>query len=185
MRIDNAIKEFVEKYDEEAIKSIDTISKNRGLELMGQKIDVFTLKESFDAFNTYLKGYSMYKTGNLTNDGSTPHNLICERTNIFIQNNLFKEKSIPYSELPDFVKSYVEGVKTLLETVDSVKLDMMEADVPAEEIGCINEFVDSFMDKLHESFDPTMDRILWASGYNARKAFQDIRPKTEKKHMFL
>ena len=41
-------------------------------------------------------------------------------------------------------------------------------------------FVDGFMDRLHESFDPTMNRVLWASGYNGKMAMYKPKPIVEK-----
>lgn len=184
MKIDNAIETFIKKYDNEAIKSIDEVANDKNLKLTDQKIGVFNLKEGVDNFEKYLEGYCGYKIDNISNEKATPHKMICERTISYI-GELFSPKEVPYSDLTDFVKSYTEGIKSLIGTIDSIKSKMIESDVPSDEIGCINEFADVFMDTLDKSFYEAMDRILWASGYNAHKALSNINPSSKKKPIFL
>ena len=61
MKLDTAIKTFYEKYDREAIQSIETISNDYGLNIHGHTIQTFNLNEAFDRFSNYLKGYADYK----------------------------------------------------------------------------------------------------------------------------
>lgn len=169
MKIDSELKSFTEKYDRSAMESIDKLSKEYGLVIHKSTIPVFSLKEGFDTFAEYLKGYASYKMENVNSNEASSREEIHESVDNFIKTQLFKEKHIMYSELPEFVQNYVEGVNMLLETVDEVKSSMMEAGIDHESIGDINEFVDKFMDRFHESFDDTMDRILWATGYNSNR----------------
>ena len=169
MIIDSAINNFFEKYDREAMETIDELSKEFGLNVNDHKILVFNMKESFQLFNEYINGYADYKIKNINNDNASPQYIIRETVDKFITENIFKEVSIKYNELPDFIQSYINGIKSLNETVNNLKHKMIENDVDAECIGDVNDFCDAFMIKLHESFDPCMDRILWASGYNFRK----------------
>lgn len=178
MRIDNAIKAFSEKYNREAFQSIDAISNDYGLRISNSTIKGFNLVESFNIFSQYLKGYASYKVENVNNPDATTQDVIKESVKKFIDTQIFKECNIKYGDLPQFVTGYVDGVKTLIETVDNIKRDMTDSSIDAEHIGDINEFADMFMDKLHESFDPTMDRILWASGYNGKVRL--ARPAEEK-----
>lgn len=180
MKTDTAIQEFLEKYDREAISSINELSTEYGLRINRVPIKVFSIKEGFDNFQAYLRGYSSYKMSNHNNEKASPQEVIKEAVDKFIDTQLFVEKDTTYDMLGEFIESYINGIKGLNETVDSIKRDMMESGVVCQEdIGDVNEFVDKFMDKLHESFDPTMDRILWASGYNSRKAIFGRKKKEE------
>lgn len=168
MRIDSAIKAFSEKYDRDVFRSIDAISNDYSLRISDSSIKAFNLAESFQTFDQYLKGYASYKVENVNNPQASSQETIRESVRKFIDTQVFKECHVKYGDLPGFVTGYVDGVRTLLETVDEVKRNMVDADVDPEAIGDINEFTDMFMDRLHESFDPSMDRILWASGYNSK-----------------
>ena len=175
MLIDNALTKFALTYSESAINSILDISKELGLKHHGMKIKLFNIQESFNSFIEFLSGYSKYKIENKTNEEATPQEVIMEHTNNFIS-TLFKEEEVPYDKIPSFVESYLENVNTILELIDNVKKEMFEFDIDGSEIGAINEMVDNFMIKLHESFDPSMNRILWATGYNSKQKLK--KPST-------
>lgn len=179
MRIDNAIKAFSEKYDREAIQSIDNISKEYGLNIHGNTIKTFNLAESFDMFNQYMNGYAAYKVENVNNPEASNQETIKESVQKFIDTQIFKESETKYADLPNFVMGYVNGINSINETVNEIKRVMTDGDVKAEEIGDINEFTDMFMDKLHEHFDPVMESILWASGYNGKKRLDNGPTKTK------
>lgn len=180
MKIDSAIQAFSEKYDRAAIQSIEHISKDIGLNANRNTIKGINLVESFSKFDEFLKGYAQYKVENINNPEASDQKTIRSNFDRFIEGALFEESRILYSDLPAFVKGYVEGVQSLLETVDTVKGTMMEHDVAQEAVGDVNDFVDHFMVKLQESFDPVMNRILWASGYNAHQRLMKkevVQPK--------
>lgn len=179
MKLDTAIKTFYEKYDRDAIQSIETISKDYGLNIHGHTIQTFNLNEAFDRFSNYLKGYADYKIENVNSTDASSQEIIKESVQKFIDTQIFKEYEMSYAELPSFVTGYFNGIKILLETVDEVKRNMTDNNVDVEAIGDINEFADIFMDKLHESFDPTMDKILWASGYKSKQRLSGTTTKTK------
>lgn len=187
MKIDSAIKNFTEKYDFEAISYIENIANERGNKLNDHMIQTFNITEAFNNFNQYLKGYADYKIKNINNPRASSQDAIKESVNKFINENLFRESSTLYRELPNFVMGYIDGVNTILETVDNIKSEMYDAEVDQDAIGDINDFTDQFMDKLHESFDPTMDRILMASGYTSHQLlFGKNRPNhSVTNHTFL
>lgn len=169
MKIDNAIKEFIEKYDEEAIRSIHNISHDYSRTITESTIKAFKLQDGFNMFCEFLEGYGNYKIKNKNNWTASPQDAIVKSVENFINTQLFESCDILYPELDGFVKGYIEGIKQLTECVEGIKQKMTDNGVDLECVGVVNDFADKFMDKLHESFDPTMDRFLWASGYNARK----------------
>lgn len=169
MYIDSAIKVFSEKYDRDAIQSIDKISRDYGLVIHEYTIKTFNIKESFDQFAKYLNGYARYLSENKNNENATSREGIRESVKKYIDTQIFEEVNTKYKDLPKFVTEYVNGINIINEAVNNAKRVMVDADVDQESIGDINEYCDMFMTKLHESFDPTMDRILWASGYNTKK----------------
>lgn len=185
MKIDSAIKLFSEKYDRAAIQSIDTISNDYALNISDSTIKVFNLIESFNIFNQYLKGYASYKIENVNNETASSQDTIKESVKKFIDTQIFKECDIKYPELPNFVMGYINGVNSINENINIIKAEMTDANVDGNDIGDLNEFADMFMDKLHESFDPSMDRILWASGYNANKRLNNPNPIKVKEPVFL
>ena len=177
MKIDNAIKIFSEKYDRDAIESIDNISKEYGLLINESTIKTFNMCEAFDIFNKYLEGYASYKINNINNPEATSQDLIKESVEKFINTQIFKETSSKYNELPNFITGYIDGINSLCETIDNVKISMIDNGILDECVGDVNEFADMFIDKLHESFYPTMENILWASGYNSKKRLEYNKDK--------
>ena len=169
MRIDRAIKEFSEKYDRDAIQSIDEISRERGLVIHEHTINTFNMNECFDTFNKYLNGYANFQVESVNKPNTPSLKELKESVDKFINTSLFKETTTKYSDLPEFIAGYINGVNSLCETVDEVKRIMTDGEVDGNAIGIVNEFTDIFMYRLHESFDPMMETILWASGYNGKK----------------
>lgn len=184
MKIDNAIKNFTERYDCEAMKSIDDLSKDIGLEHMGATMKLINLQESFDKFNLWLEQYAMYRIKTKDDENVTEQHLIKESSEVFMEKELFEDLDVKYSDLSKFVKSYFEGIEKVIKNVDKVKEDMTDNDVNLEYVGDVNDFVDAFMQNLSESFDPVMEKILWASGYNSKKKLQNSG-KGNKKPVFL
>lgn len=188
MKIDNAIRDFVEGVNRDALAHIDALSSERGFRLHGTPKAAFTMKESCDKFATYLEGYANYKVGNLNNPKASTQEAILESTDRFIASSeLFQECSIQYAEIPAFIQSYITGVKTVMEAVDKAKSKMQDADVDPSDIGAVNEFTDKFMDRLHEHFKPWMEKVLWESGYMAKQRLSGKKQiaKKESKPVFL
>lgn len=180
MKIDSALRDFSERYDREAIQSIDNISKDFGLVNQKRTIKGFNIKEGFEDFQDFLSKYAKYKIENVNNPKATPQSMICERVETNIREEIFKETQMLYDELPVFVESYLSGVQQLRDQSDDIKQVMFEADIDPNVIGNVNEFVDVFMDRLHESFHPRMHDILWASGYNGKKRLSKPKAISEK-----
>lgn len=184
MKIDTAIKTFTEKYDREAISSINGISNELGLIRNRHTIQLFNITESFNQFCEFLMGYGKYKVENVDNPKASPQDVICESVNTFINTQLFSPTNVSYSKIPGFVQGYIDGVTQLSETVDRVKDMMEDSDIDPEFVGAVSEFADTFVTRLDEHFVPAMDRILWASGYNAKQTLHSKghggSPLTEK-----
>lgn len=187
MKIDNAIKEFIEKYDSTAMESIDLLSRDLGLEHLGETMKLINIEENFNNFKRWLEQYADYKIKNKNNSEATGQELIKESANIFINRDLFTESSIKefkYKDLPKFVASYAEGVQNIIETVENVKELMMNENVDIEAVGDVNTFTDEFTDHLNEAFHPEMNRILMASGYKNKLRFKN-NTKRNKPPVFL
>ena len=175
MKLDKLLQQFTETYDINAMKSIDDISKEKYLIRNKSTIKTFNIKEAFEKFNAYIEGYSVYKIKNKDNPKASSREAIRESVTRFIDTELFKEDATTYDKLPEFVHSYLEGVSTTISTIEKVKADMEFEDVDLESVGDVNDFADHFVDKLQESFDPVMNRILWGSGYNAQQRMDAIK----------
>jgi len=165
MKLNTAIKEFMEKYDSEAMASIDNIATKVGPLVATKPLVVFNLKESCDQFTEYLRGYAQYMKANKDNPKRTSREGIHASVNKFMEETLFKESKIQYKDIPAFVKSYLESVKAMEDEVTHLKEDMELNDVSLEEVGDLSEYADIFIGKLNESLSPIMENILWASGY--------------------
>lgn len=176
MKIDNALKLFVEKYDDEAMGALENLSNNLAMNEHRIPFHAFNIKESVDQFCEYLEGYANYKINNIDNPKASSQDSIRQSVNMFIEDVVFVDKDIQYKEIPEFVMGYVNGVSKLMETIDHIKSDMMNADVDLEYVGDINGFADSFMEKLDTKFDPIMDRALLASGYVKDTKNKKVRP---------
>lgn len=176
MKIDTAIRDFTEKYDRDAIQSIEDISHDLALNNMRASIKAFNMKECFDAFDNHLKGYTAYhqQKQNLNESEQFTNDHIRTRTKAMIDGNgMFKESDLRYSDMPAFVSTYVEGVRSLLKTVDESKSTLLENGVDNDAIADINLFTDMFMEKMNGMFESTMDKMLWASGYMDKKILLD------------
>lgn len=176
MRIDNVIKEFCEKYDRDAMKSIEDISTEIGLIQNNITIKGFNMNEAFKSYTAYLKGYAEFmelaavegsKEAKTMEKSSKEE--VAKSFDKYINTKVINEEALTYDKLPQFISSFVEGVRTLTKDVDTIKDAMFEAEVPNEVIGSVNDYTDKFIDKLVESMDPVMNEILWASGYHSKK----------------
>lgn len=173
MTLDNSLRNFAETYDREAIQSIDEVSKRIGLVENKFTIDGFEMKESFDAFNRYLKAYAKFMEAASTKDSresnlmeKTSKEEVTESFKKLIETKCFNESKLTYDQLPSFVESYLTGIQDLIKVVDESKEILEDADVDNETIGSINEYADMFADTVWNKLSPVMENILWASGYN-------------------
>ena len=176
MRIDNVINEFCEKYDRDAMKSIEDISSEIGLVQNNITIKGFNMNEAFKSYTAYLKGYAEFMELAAV-EGSkeaktmekSSYDEVAKSFDKYIDTKVINEEALTYDKLPQFISSFIEGVRALNEDVKTIKDCMFEADVPNELIGNVNDYTDKFIDKVVESMDPVMNEILWASGYNSKK----------------
>jgi hypothetical protein len=172
MKIDNALREFTETYDRNAIESIQNISEDFGLTIHRKSMKLFNIKESFDKFSQYIKSYANYVVENVNNPEISSRESISYSVNKFINEQLFKESDVLYSDLPSFIESYVNGINELNSAIAEAKNIITESDeADLTFAGDINDYADAFMTRLDESFTPAMNDILWASGYNAKQRF--------------
>lgn len=181
MKTDTAFKEFLEKYDNNAIMSIDVLSNNFARNAQFKKISLYNMKECFESFCDFLNGYAQYKVENINNPEASPQDAIQKSTQSFIESDILKSVDVPYRDIPDFVTGYIDGVKKLTETVETSKQMMIEANVDQDAIGDVNTFADKFMDRISESFDEGMNRLLWASGYKSNQILierKGVAPKS-------
>ena len=178
MKIDSALKEFTEKYNQAMFEAVDDLSKNFGYNANGYKFICVNITESTEMFKKYLEGFCDYKI-KATGEQPTREQILA-KTNEFIESNLFKDVAIPYKKLPEFIESYVTSIKEITETTDNIKSQLTEAGVDPEDIGEVNKYVDSFVEKMQESFYPVMDKIIWASGYNTRQRLSATYMKENK-----
>ena len=166
MSIHTAIREFTEKYNSEAISSIEQLPAKVGMRADMIPFTVFNLKESCENFSKYLKGYCEYMKLNKDNPKKTTREGIKASMENYIANpELFKECEIKYDKIPFFVKTYLESVTLIQTTVDTIKDDMEYNDIELEYVGDVDDYANTFLTKLNEKFDPIMTNILWASGY--------------------
>ena len=173
MSIYTAIQEFTERYDDEAIKSIERLPAKIGYLSDISSMNAFNLKESCDAFASYIRGYGDYMKLNKDNPNKTNREGIKAGMTKFMEEaNFLKECKIKYKAVPEFVKSYLEGIQKIVSTVDKVKEEMELEGVQLEYVGDVNEYADMFMEKLDVKFTNTMNDILWASGYNGAHKIQ-------------
>lgn len=179
MKIDKCLENFIESYDKEMMMFIEKLNNDRSLSLTDSKINLVNIKESFDTFNNYIKGYSAYKIENKNNSNESPQYAIKESVNKFIDNELFKSTDVRYDNINEYVQSYIEGVKETLDNIDGLKSLMMEAGVDLEYVGDLNEFVDNFIEKMNNNFNESMNKILQASGYFTHQSL--FKPNKEKK----
>ena len=187
MKIDNAIQIFTETYSRDALASIDNLSKDVGLNGNHIKINLFDIQNSFDKFKSYIESYANYKILHKNDSKGTSQDGITEAVKRFIESKeLSSSKSYQYKEIPSTIAAYIEGVQTLLETVDNVKNALTEADVDMEAVGYVNEYTDMFMEKVDSLLSSNMDTLLWASGWTAKQRLFNTKPKTnESKPIFL
>lgn len=181
MKIDSIVKEFVESYDREVMEHIEKLSNDYALGISKFKFDIFNINESFNKMKLYLDGYKSYKVENVENEEAISNEEIMEAANRFIADpSLFEESKIPYSEIPNFIKGYIEGFESLKDKMEEVKTELVENCIDQESIGQVNDIVESFTEVVCEKFEPIMEKIVRASGYTTKKNLQNIKPSDKK-----
>lgn len=178
MKIDNALNNFCERYDREAMESIERISKEIGPVQNDLIIPAFNIKESFDICSAYLRDFGEFVERSL-DESKREHKLMAESTaesmhagfeRYFNEStNMFTDKQLKYNEFPEFVSSYIEGIQNVTTTVNEITGKMIEEEVRPEIIASVSDFTDMFMERMDEHTYPVVDKMLWASGYTSKK----------------
>lgn len=180
MLIDDAVKTFLEKYDREAIVSISELSNDRGLKLHEYKIDLFDIEESFNWFNKMLDQWTVYQVRLLTEKTNTTTEKVQSDLNALMDKELIKPKDIKVEDFSNFVESYLTGLKQISSKITDVKENLLSYKVEPKNIGTLDSFADKFLEKVQTEFDKSMDRLLWASGYNSKKKLHSTKKMEEK-----
>ena len=174
MYLNEAIKNLFNKYDKKAFESLDNLSKNYSYKLGELSTSVLNINEAFDKFNLYIEGYIDYKIEALnTKENVMNQKQITEATHDFIDNKLFTENRILYTDIKNYIESYISGVNKLINTIDKGREKLFEADVDNTSIGAMEEFGEYFIDKLNTKFFPVLENMLWASGYYSQKKLKE------------
>lgn len=179
MKIDSALKTFTERYDAEAMAYVDSLSNDFSLQVSRSTMEAADIEKAFNTFGTYLEGYAKYMKEHAEDPKRSSREAIRNTTTNLIQNKLFESVKLPYGNVAKFVRGYLDGVKGLLEKVETIKTGMTESGVPAEAVGDVNDFVDEFMEATDNAFYPIMERILRASGYTTTMNLSGRGPKKE------
>lgn len=187
MIIERAIKNFTENYNQEMMSSIDKMSKEIGYKANKYKLPAFNINESTNLFKVFIEGYADYKNKNVDNKDAVTQEEIKKNVTNYIESMLFKDQDILYTDIPKYIESYIESINTMYNVINDTKRSMMENSVDQDAIGDVNLFVDEFVERMESKFNPIMDKILWASGYNAsqRLAKNSYKDKDTDKPVFL
>lgn len=166
MIIDSAVQDFLEKYDRDAIISIAKLATDEIQIRNKYKLQLFGITEAFARFDQLLSNWGITNIKKLIKEG-TDYTLEDASYEVagFINTELIKEKPVFVQDFTTFIEAYLNGVKKISDRVEKTKIEMIKNQVPNENIGIINEFVDSFMEKVNPLFYKGMDEMLWASGY--------------------
>ena len=171
MKLEKAIKNFVEKYDRTVMEYIEKISNDFGLVYSKQTIPSFNMKLAFEKFTEYIEGYADYKIRTLNEE--TPglsQDEITETTKkwcekLFNSDEICKNSDLTYDKIPEFIECYITEIKSLITTVEANKNRLMSENVDLKSVGMISEYADIFMDNLVPRFECVIDKVLLASGY--------------------
>jgi len=173
MFLNEAVKNLFTKYDREVFESLDKLSNNQSYKLNELSIKATNINEAVDKFNLYLEGYIDYKIENIDNVKSMNQKQITEATHDFIDNKLFQDHRILYTDTKKYIESYIMGINKLLKTIDDGKNKLFESNIDNQSIGALEEFGEYFIDKMNERFYPFIENMLWASGYNSKKKLKE------------
>ena len=179
MKIDSMLSTFVETYSKDAVERIDKMQYNFGANYKRYTIDLSNIGESCNTFATWINGYAAYCVEQ-TNKGQNPTPVVMNEAfdKLMKHDSMLHERPYKYTEIPTFISGYMEGVNTIIKSINEAKSLMMENDVDYQLIGNIDTYADTFTDALKESFDPGMEKLLWASGY---KSYQILCGKDKSK----
>lgn len=184
MKLHNAIRDFIDQYDREAISSIQdlgNIPSGSAFNFLFEGVDV---KKSVDLFDEYLDGYAKYR---ISTDSNTDHTTqtILERTEFFLENStavgscpaIFEDKTLSLKDVPSICECYIESVNRLIQKIDTLTTEMKSAGTSNEEIEALCEMGDMYVSRLYPKLEKIMEYALSASGYNTKKWVDEIISK--------
>lgn len=169
MIIDSAIYDFMNKYDREAIMSIQEFSNNADLKKKKFSMKLFNLTEAFNTFDILISNWGKYQIKVLHEDSNFTQEQARTETFGYVDKSIFKEELIPIQEIGSFVENYLIRVKGLSTLIDNLKKQMLKENVNQHEIASVNDLADHFMTQLNKKFTESMDILLTASGYKTKK----------------
>ena len=180
MKMDKALQHFCERYDRDALASIDELSQELGLRYQKKPVNCFDIKKTFENFIEFVEGYVEYKIENVSNDQSDFSERIEECVESFLND---KEKicspiNIDYHESREFIHSYTNGIPSMISSIEGFKSKMIEGGVSQEDVGYLTEMSDRFLEKMDSEFHTVMDKLLWASGYHSKQKIYNKKKAT-------
>lgn len=183
MKIDNAIKEFLEKYNRGMMDSINELANEWGLNIKDYKITLFNINEAFDRFNEYVNKCCKYIIEESNNKNSSPYKVIYEAGMGYIDTQLFEDTENKYNEIPKFIESYISGINNTIKNINECISNLKSEDIDPQYIGMITEYTDKFIDEMNNRFHPMMEKFLNMSGYNTNEVLKGN--STKNKPVFL
>ena len=169
MNAQQSLKFFSDRYNEEMISSIESLSNELGVQYHKCRIVGANLSESVNEFKDFITNYVKYKKENINNVDASPQKAIYESAINNISSELFSPADLFYKDFPSYIESYLTGIQEVDKLCDQGKQELMEAGVDIDSVGAIEEFASLFYRRLNESFYPVVDRMVNASGYTARQ----------------
>lgn len=185
MIADTAVRDFTERYDEEAIKSIDEMVNDIGVTYRLDKVKSFMMKETFDMFNEYLDGYKQYVLKDKYDIGDKSKEEIINSMKALFKAEGFKDKVLFCKDANKFIKCYIEGCKNIVNKVDNIQSELIQNNATDEEIGNINEYTDVFMESMNNKFNSVMTSLLRESGYITISFFDEKKKEIESKEKVI
>lgn len=192
MNLFTALKSFSEKYNREAISSINSFCERIDVINSPFKFEAVDIPRAFRMFGEYIEGYVSYKCEH-PSEGIEKNNQILNQTKSFIESgtdkeetNLFQSVQIKYTEARDFIKNYISDIGNLVSHVNEYTNILYEAGVTNEDIGLLTEMCDEFINAIQPHIEAVMNHMLGATGYNY-KLLQEAskHKKVESKPIFI
>lgn len=183
MKISHAIEDFTNKYNCEMIEAIDDMSKQIGYRENGYKMDILNVVEAIDKFKTFIEGYGEYKIKNINNPNATDNKMIEENACSFICDLAIHKAEVPYSNFPEYIKSYCNGIIGICETIDCIKCKLECEGVDTESVGLTECIGDKFISVVQPLFYSAMDQMVIASGYAFKQRL--AKPDAPKEKMMF
>lgn len=184
MKVEELLIEFTEKYDREFMEYVQENADNIGVSYHKLGFQGYNVVRAIDQFKSFIENYADYKINHKDDPRATPQDLVVERVNHDIEEGLFIEGKVLYSEAPHIVGSYIHGLQAIEKLEESCKKKMFESGVDYDSIGDLSRFTEQFIEKLHGIMESIMEGFGKGSGYYSTKALL-TPPKKKKQEIFL